>query len=167
MSGLRFSIANLLVAVAVIGGGLAALRAESPAIAGLLTLAVIAVVLAAVLGTVCCSERWRYFCLGMALFGGAYFWIVFTSKVPVAKTKIEAPLRAFGERFWSRVPPPEDMPQSQTGRPGRPPSPLTLARQRWDYAFGTTLHCVVNLVFAMLGGLTGWLLWRPAVRLNP
>jgi hypothetical protein len=168
MGGLRFSIASLLIALAVIGGGLAALRAESPTLAGLLTLAVIGVILAAVLGTVCRAERSRCFWLGVALFGSAYFAVAFTSKVPIAKTKIESPLKAYAEWSWSSVAPPKEMPnlQAQTGRGGRPASPATIARQRWDYAFGTTLHCVVNLLFAMLGGLIGWLLWRPTVRLN-
>jgi hypothetical protein len=66
MSGLRFSIANLLVAVALIGGGLAALKAQSPALAGLLTLAMLGVVLAAVLGAVCLAGESRYFWLGVA-----------------------------------------------------------------------------------------------------
>ena len=52
MSGLRFSIANLLAAVTVIGVGLAALNSPSDVNAGLLLVATLAALLAAALGVV-------------------------------------------------------------------------------------------------------------------
>jgi hypothetical protein len=156
MSGFRFSIATLLLAVAVIGAGLAALKANSPTLAGLLTLAMLGVNLSAVVGVVFSEGQSRYFWLGVALFGSAYFGVVFTPLAPAAKAEIEAPLKAFRDQFWSSVLPPNTKPQSPgvAWRADRTTN-QRIAAPLWDYAFGTTLHCVANSLFALFGGIVG------------
>jgi hypothetical protein len=73
---------------------------------GLLTLAMLGAILAAVVGAICFDEHSRYFCIGVALFGSAYFAIAFTPVAPAAKAEIEQPLRAFRDKFWSYALPP-------------------------------------------------------------
>jgi hypothetical protein len=99
MGGFRFSIAALFLIVAAIGGGLAALRAPSQLMAGLITLAMLAVILVAVLGVVCFQEESRVFSLGVALFGCTYFVVVFTPIAPTVKSVVEQPL-SFHVPLW-------------------------------------------------------------------
>jgi hypothetical protein len=166
MSGFRFSIATLLFLIAIVGAALAALRAQSPLLAGLLTLAMLGVILAAIVGAICFAGESRYFCLGFALFGGSYFAIVFTPIAPAAKAEIEQPLVEFQYTFWSSELPPNAHPQIPgiTWRDD-PITKQRIALPRWDYAFGTTLHCVVNLLFAFGGGMIGqWLYLQSVAR---
>src|SRR5438067_1158683 len=71
MSGLRFSIANLLAAIALIGGGLAALRAPSPDKAAAVAALTIGILLIAVLAAAYRADESRAFWLGAAKGGAA------------------------------------------------------------------------------------------------
>lgn len=148
----------MLLAVAIIGGGLAALKAQSPTVAGLLVLAMLGLILAAVLGAVCLKGQWRYFWLGIALFGSAYFAIAFTPVLPTVRGEIEQPLRAFRDTFWSFALPANApvpiLPETMAWRFDKSTN-QRIAGPVWNVAFGATLHCVVNFLFALTGGFIG------------
>jgi|SRR3954447_22345136 hypothetical protein len=159
MSGLRFSIANLLVAVTVIGVGLAALNSPSDVNAGILVVATLAALLAAVLGVVYCEGERRAFCLGAALFGGAYFAVAFTPAFSPANEHICDALRSFRAAFWTtRVPDGSDpFSKRTTGRDTEYDysTKTTLARPSWHHGFGATAHCIALWLFALIGGIIG------------
>jgi hypothetical protein len=159
MSGLRFSIANLLAAVTVIGVGLAALNSPSDVNAGILVAATLAALLAAVLGVVYREGESRGFCLGAAVFGGAYFAVAFTPAFPAANEHISDALRSFRAACWTtRVPDGSDPFQKRTtGRDTEYDNATrtTLARPSWHHGFGATAHCVALWLFALLGGIIG------------
>jgi hypothetical protein len=168
MSGLRFSIATMLPFVTIIAGGLAALRAQSPMLARLLTLAMLRVILAAAVGTICFEKQSRYFCLGVALFGSAYFANAFTPLAPAAKAEIEQPLKQFRDRFWSSVLPANaDVQLPGVAWRADQTTKQRIAQPRWDYAFGTTMHCVVNLLFALFGGIVSMHIYVAAKHQRP
>jgi hypothetical protein len=157
MSGLRFSIANLLAAVTVIGVGLAALNSPSDVKAGILVAATLAALLAAVLGVVYREGESRAFCLGAAVFGGAYFAVAFTPAFPAANEHISDVLRSFRAAFWTtRVPEGSDPFNKRTeGRDTEYVNRTALVRPSWQHGFGAMAHCVALWLFALLGGIIG------------
>src|SRR5262245_41528296 len=105
MSGLRFSIANLLVAVAIVAIGMVALNSPTNIVGGVLGFATIGLVLAAVLGAIYRTGESRAFWLGVAIFGGSYFVIIFSGAFPVAAEHLREPLKAIRATFWTvRIP---------------------------------------------------------------
>ena len=131
MSGLRFSIANLLAVTALVGVGLAALKADSGVVAGLLTLATVGALGVAVLGCIYARPDARAFWVGFFVFGMAFFVVAMSPAFPAAKAEINAPLMIFYSRYWAATIP------------------------SWNNAFGATIYCIVNLLFGLLGGITG------------
>jgi hypothetical protein len=168
MSGLRFSIANMLAAVAIIGVGLAALNAPSPSTALALIVATVSVLLVAILATVYGVGAARAFWLGVALFGWFYFVVAFTPAFPEAKGYIERPLRAFRSAFWTvTIPDGADPHLSGMDTGGYDSATKTqLAWPSWHHGFGATIHCLVNLLFALAGGIIGRLVYATAKRAN-
>ena len=153
MSGLRFSIAHLLAAVALIGVGLVALNAPNPVTAGLLTLATIGALLTAVLGVIYRTGEARAFWLGVVVFGGAYFAIAFSSALPAAELWLREPLKAVRRAFWTT-----SVPAGQTTLPQGKDSAYDEAAHgwltwpAWDGGFGATAHCFANWLWALMGG---------------
>jgi hypothetical protein len=129
MRALHFSTANLLVAVTLIGVGLALLVADSPVAAGLQTLLTLGVLLTAVIAAIYNRGEAQAFWLGMAVFGIAYYVVVLGSGLPAARAEIDVPLHAFHRIFWE--------PKIQS----------------WQKAFGATLHCNIAVLFALAGGI--------------
>jgi hypothetical protein len=156
MSGLRFSIANLFAAVAIICGGLAALNSQSGVPAGLLMLATITGILVAVLGVVLCAGEPRAFWLGVAVFGGSYFVVAFSPAFPNVESQLRKPLNAFRRAFWTTK-----LPEGPTTLPAGKDSGFDESAQAWlswpawDGGFGAKIHCLVNLLFALAGGIVG------------
>jgi hypothetical protein len=156
MSDLRFSIANLLAAVAVIGVGLAALNAPSSAIGGLLILATMGALLVAVLGIVYRQGESRAFWLGAAVFDGSYFVVTFTPLFPNAVLKLREPIKVFRRTFWS-TPLPQGVTTLPAGKDSAYDSSANawLSWPAWDGGFGATANCLVNWLFALIGGIVG------------
>jgi hypothetical protein len=159
MNGLRFSIANLLAAVAVVGGSLAALNSSSSVKAGVLVIATLGVLLAAVLGVVYRRGEARAAWLGAAIFGWGYFAVVFSPALPDADEQIRVTLLAFRDRFWTlRVPAGSDPFNKLTKNRDTEydaDTKIMLAWPSWHHGFGATIHCVVTWLFALVGGLIG------------
>ena len=156
MSGLRFSIANLLTAVAIIGAGLAALNSPSAYSASLLTFATMVVLLVAVLGAIYRTGETQAFWLGVALFGGSYFVVAFSPAFSLAENQIREPLKAFRRAFWSSPLPPSVTTIPADKEPDYTDSTMThFVSPAWDRGFGAKLHCLVNLLLALAGGVIG------------
>ena len=156
MSALRFSIANLLAAVALVGIGLAALNSPSSASAGLLALATVAFVLLSILGVVYRSHEARAFWLGFAICGGSYFAIALTPVAPLVSDGLGATLKAVRAAFWTiRTPDGESGPTGLMDTAYDRENATTLAWPSWHHGFGLTIHCLVNLLFALAGGIAG------------
>jgi hypothetical protein len=156
MSALRFSIANLLAVVALIGVGLAALNSPSSVIAGLLALATLAVILLAILGTVYRSDEARAFWLGVALFGGSYFVVALTPVAPLVSDGLGATLKTVRAAFWTvRTPDGEEEPTGLMDTAYDRENATTVAWPSWHHGFGLTIHCLANLLFAVAGGIAG------------
>jgi len=154
MGGLRFSIANLLAAVALIGIGLVALNSAGPLTAGLLTVATVGALLTAVVGVIYRAGEARAFWLGVVLFGGVYFVIAFTPALPAAELSLREPLKAVRRAFWTT-----SIPAGQTPLPKGKDSAFDEAAQSWrswpawDGGFGATVHCLANWLWALIGGM--------------
>lgn len=159
MSGLRFSIANLLMAVALIGISLAVLNSTSEVKAGVLIIATLGALLAAVLGVIYRRGAVRAGWLGAAIFGWGYFVVVFSPAFPDADEQIHGTLLAFRDRFWTRrVPDGSDPFNKRTKNRDTEydaDTKTTLAWPSWHHGFGATIHCVVTWLFALIGGMMG------------
>jgi hypothetical protein len=167
MSGLRFSIANLLAAVAIVAIGLAALNSPTNVVGGVLGFATIGLVLAAVLGAVYRTGEVRAFWLGVALFGGSYFVIIFSGAFPVASEHLREPLKAVRAAFWTlRIP--EGSQQSTSGMDTEydHDAKTTLAWPSWHNGFGVTIHCLINWLFALAGGTVGRWIYATSIPTN-
>jgi hypothetical protein len=154
---LRFSIANLLTAVAIIAVGLAALNSPSRLTVGLVTIVTLGVLLAAILGAIYRAGEARAFWLGFAVFGWSYFLVAFSPVFSDVKAQIDLPLRAFRDAFFTvRIPAGGDLTRTQSMDTGyEPATNTTLAWPSWHHHFGGTIHCVVTLLFALVGGIVG------------
>ena len=137
MSGLRFSIANLLTATAFICVSLAALKSDSGTVAGLAMLGTVGVLGTAATASILGQAESRAFWLGVLIFGVSYFVVVYSAAFPEAKAEIKAPLFIFYSKYWAATIP------------------------SWNNAFGATLNCIVNLTFAWSGGIISrcWYAW--------
>lgn len=155
MSGLRFSIANLLTAVAIIAIGLSLLSSSSGVKAGVLVIVTLGALLGAVLGVIYREGEARAFWLGAAIFGGAYFVVVFTPAFPYANEHLGDGLRAFRAAFWTvRIPDGDKRPQNGDTAYEQS-TKTTLLWPSWHHGFGATAHCVVLWLFALTGGIVG------------
>jgi hypothetical protein len=154
---LRFSIANLLTAIAIIAVGLAALNSPSRLTVGLVTIVTLGVLLAAVVGAIYRTGEARAFWLGSAVFGWSYFLIAFSPAFPTAKAAIDPPLLALRDTFWTVKIPDGDTSPSLVGMDTAYDAAIrtTLARPSWHHYFGVTIHCIVTLLFALVGGIVG------------
>jgi hypothetical protein len=138
MSGLRFSIANALAAMAFVCVGLAALRSDSGLVAGLMTLGTLGLITTAAVGSLYGRDQSRAFWLGVLVFGGAFFVVTNSALFAPAKAEIIAPMQIFYREYWSATIP------------------------NWVNAFGATSQAIVNVAFAWLGGLIArcFFVWR-------
>jgi len=135
---------------------LAALNVPSSRLAGLLTWATIAAWLVAVLGAVYRVGDSRAFWLGVALFGGCYFVVAFSSAFPTAKDHMEIPLRLFRRAFWTASIPGDSNPRrATTDSTFDEKTQQTLVWPAWNNGFGVTVHCLANWLFALAGGMIG------------
>src|SRR5262245_39716854 len=143
---MRFSIANLLAAVAIIAVGLAVLSSLSDVKAAVLVIVTLGTLLAAVLGVAYREGESRAFWFGAALFGSVYFVIAFTPAFPLANAHLGDGLRAFRSAFWTvRVPDGSDPGLDRTrGRDTAydQAAKTTLAWPSWHHGFGATAHCI-------------------------
>lgn len=89
---LRFSLADFLVVITLLGIGLAFLVADSPGAAWLQTLFTMAVLLTAIVAAIYYRGESQAFWIGMALFGIAYFVVVFSNGLPAARAQIDGPI---------------------------------------------------------------------------
>ena len=154
MGALRFSIANLLAAVALFGIGLAALNSPSSGTAALLMLTTVVVILLAILGTAYRTGDARAFWLGVALFGGTYFAIAFTPACPPAADMFSSTLRRVRATFWTvRIPAGDQRSTDRMDTAYEQATATTLAWPSWHHGFGQTIHCLANLFFALAGGI--------------
>lgn len=159
MTGTRFSIASLLIALAVLGFALVALNPPSLLKADLLKVATACILLTALLAAINFAESRRAFWLGFALFGWFYFVVAFTAALPTIRHPIERPLREIRNAVWgTRV----TAPVSQLGQPQSGfdvfydhKAGQILTVPAWEYGFGETAHCLANLAFAFMGGMVG------------
>jgi hypothetical protein len=161
MSGLRFSIANLLTALAVVGVGLAALNPPSRYKALAIVILTASMLLVAAMATIYRGGDSRAFWLGVALFGWFYFIAAFTGAMPEIKSHIERPLDEFRRTFWQiTIQEADKNPPDTSGLETAYDSATraTLAWPPWEDGFGVTLHCLVAWLFALAGGIVGrWL----------
>jgi hypothetical protein len=162
---MRFSIANLLTAVAIIGVGLAALNSPSGVAAGLLTFATILVLLVAATAAIYRQGQARAFWLGVVLFGGSYFVVAFSTAFSVAENQIREPLKLFRRTFWGTPLRRGNVPDGKDAEYVASKS-IHIITPAWDRGFGSTLHCVVNWLLALAGGIVGRWFYESSRRPN-
>jgi hypothetical protein len=129
---MRFSIANVMIAVAIIGGGFAALSSPTKLAMAIVFLAVVVALLAATLGAIYSRGQRRAFYLGAALFGGVYMMLAFASLFDAGRYAIDAPIRELQPAFRG----------------------ITPAWTEWD-TFRPIAHCLVAVMLGLAGGLIG------------
>jgi hypothetical protein len=159
MNGLRFTLANLLAAVAMFGAGLAALNVPSAATATVLLAVTSAALLFAVLVTIYSANESRAFWLGVSLFGWFYFIVAFTPAAPEVKGFIDRPLRSFRAAFWTTEIRDGDNRLANGDTAYDSERRVTLVQPSWHHGFGGTIHCIVSWLVAMMGGIVGKLLF--------
>jgi hypothetical protein len=159
MTGIRFSLASVLILFAVIGVAIVALNPPTQLKADLLKVATVCILLTALLAAINLSCSARPFWIGFALFGWFYFVVAFTAALPAIRHPIEGQLRTVRNAVWgTRV----TAPMSQLGQPQSGfdvfydhKAGQILTVPAWEYGFGEAAHCLVDLALAFAGGFIG------------